>query len=350
MFVRRKKTDNQNIMNQKKIILLLLFAVFSITLCHSDVSLTPEQECCSDIIFQLNEQNKILSELTVSMQNNEIELRKIEAQLQLLPKDDNNMANQFAIMIPILAALLTGGFLMIFIESQQVSRNMNERFHFKMNPFFHSFSNYVKFMSSFKSCFTFKITEDSEYIKKLKDNVEEVGRLGGQSILSGQDFPADYFTGKELDSICRTISNIWGLVDKNYDYVNKHLDFDSRHAEMFSQHIKDYLGAISPKYKGMPLTKDMLAKVSGEFYDEIYQPIKHILPQYESWQEKEKEFRILTFFTIVFTLLTMLLILLLSCFISMWIYNILCITCCGLLLFGLYKLIKLEDISKKIMR
>ena len=34
------------------------------------------------------------------------------------------MDEQFNIIIPILAALLTGGFLMIFIESQQVAGNV----------------------------------------------------------------------------------------------------------------------------------------------------------------------------------------------------------------------------------
>ena len=161
------------------------------------------------------------------------------------------MNEQFNIIVSILAALLTGGFLMIFIESQQVAGNVAERFHFAMTPFFHSFSNYVKFISSFRACFTFRVAENSDYIKKLKDNIEKVGRLGGQSIVSGQDFPADYFTAEELDSICNTINNIWYYIDRYQNSIYKQLDFDSRHAEMFSQYTKDYLEAISSKYKGM---------------------------------------------------------------------------------------------------
>ena len=260
------------------------------------------------------------------------------------------MAEQLSIIISILSALLTGGFLMIFIESQKVSGGVTERFHFVMNPFFHSFSNYVKFISSFKACFTFNAGKDSDYVKRLKDNVEKIARFGGQSIISGQDYSADYFTAKELDSICKTINNIWYLIDGNQGYINKHLDFDSHHVQMFSEHTKGYLEAISPKYKGMQLTKDMLAKVSGDFFAEIYQPIQDILPQYEFWQKKEKEFKILALVTVGFTLLTMILILLLSCYIPIWIYNVLCIACCVLLMFELYKLIKLENLSKTIMR
>lgn len=257
---------------------------------------------------------------------------------------------ELSIIISILAALLTGGFLMIFIESQKVAGSVTDRFHFVMNPFFHSFSSYVKFISSFRTCFTFKITKDTDCIKRLKENVEKIAGLGGQSIMSGQDFPADHFTAKELDLICKTINNIWYLIDGNQSYIDKHLEFDSRHAKMFSQYAKDYLEGISPKYKGIPLTKDMLAKVSGDFFVDIYQPIQDILFQYEFWQKKEKEFKILTLATIIFTLMTMMLVMLLSCYIPIWVYKALCIVCCGLLIFGLFKLTNIDNLSKKIMR
>jgi hypothetical protein len=260
------------------------------------------------------------------------------------------MNEQLSIIISILAALLTGGFLMIFIESQKTAGSVTERFHFVMNPFFRSFTNYVKFISSFKTCFTFKISKDSDYIKRLKDNVETIAGLGGKAIMSGQDYPADYFTAKELDSICKTINDIWYCIDTKQNYIDKHLNFDSRHAEIFSEHAKGYLGAISPKYKGMPLTKDMLAKVSGDFFTEIYQPIQHIPSHYEFWQRKEKEFKMLALVTVGFTLMTMILVLLLSCYIPIWVYNALCVACCILLMFELYKLVKLENLSKTIMR
>ncbi len=155
------------------------------------------------------------------------------------------MTEQFSMIITILAALLTGGFLMIFIESQQVSGSVAEpeRFHFVMNPFFRSFSSYVKFISSFKTCFTFKITKNSDYVKGLKDSVETIARLGGKSIISGQNFPAEYFTAKELDSICNTINNIWYYIDTKQNYINEYLDFDSRRVQMFSEQTKDYLEA-----------------------------------------------------------------------------------------------------------
>lgn len=258
--------------------------------------------------------------------------------------------DELSIIISILAAILTGGFLMIFIESLKVADGVTTRFHFVMKPFFSSFSSYVKFIASFRTCFTFKVTKDSEYITRLKDDVERIGRLGGQSIISGQDFPPDHFTAKELDSICKTINDIWYIINEKRNYIDKYLEFDSHYAEMFNQDTKGYLESISPKYKESSLTKDMLAKVSGDFFVDIYQPIQDILFQYEFWIKKEKRFKILMLATIGFTLLTMMSVLLFNCHIPIWGYKTLCIICCGLLVFGLLKLIKIENLSKIIMR
>ena len=259
------------------------------------------------------------------------------------------MEEQVSIIITILAALLTGGFLMIFIESQQVANNMAERFHFIMRPFFHSFTNYARFISSFKTCFSFRGIESEGYMKRLKDDLEQISRIGGKSIIAGQEYPSDYFTAKQLGSICETINDVWYCIDKDYHGFQK-VEFDTHHAEMFSEHTIGYLGEISPKYKGIELTKDLLGKVSGDFYVDFYQPIEHILPHYEYWSKKEKEFKTIAMITIIITLLTMLLLLLLRCYIPIWVLTSLCVLCCGLLLFELYKLMQLEDLTKKIMR
>lgn len=238
---------------------------------------------------------------------------------------------------------------MIFIKSQQVANNMAERFLFIMRPFFHSFTNYVKFISLFRSCFSFRGVETKGYMKRLKDNLEQISRIGGKPIIAGQEFPSDYFTAKQLSSICETINDIWYCIDRNY-YEFQEIMFDTHHAEMFGEYTIGYLREISPKYKGVNLTKDLLGKVSGDFYVDFYQPIKHILPHYEHWLKKEKEFKFLAMATIIITLLTMLLFILLRCYIPIWILTSLCVLCCGLLLFELYKLMRLEDLTKKIMR
>lgn len=69
----------------KKMLLLLLFMLLSLH-SYSDVSLSPIEECCSDIVFQLSEQTKILSEQTLAIQNNTLKIEEINTQLDILPK------------------------------------------------------------------------------------------------------------------------------------------------------------------------------------------------------------------------------------------------------------------------
>lgn len=83
------------------------------------------------------------------------------------------MENQISNIITILTALLTGGFLMLFIENQQITTYVIERLHQRMNPFFHSFTNYVKFVSSFESCYIWRKCTSS-YMKCLKQYVKDI--------------------------------------------------------------------------------------------------------------------------------------------------------------------------------
>lgn len=253
------------------------------------------------------------------------------------------MEEQISIIITILSALLTGGFLMIFIESQQVTNKTAERFHLRLRPFFHSFNSYLRFIASFKSCFSFN-NNSAGYMKDLKTNVDKISHLGGKSIISGQEYPTDYFTADQLDSICETINNIWHCIDKDY-HGFKEIYYDIHYAENFSEYTIKYLEEISPKYKGMKLKKELLGQVSGDFYVESYKQIEHVLPQYEYWQKKEKEFKIFAFLTVTITLMTMMLILLMRYCIPMWVLSLLCVLCCSLLIFELYKLMRLEDLS-----
>ena len=54
------------------------------------------------------------------------------------------MEEQVSIIIPIIVALLTGGFIILFLENQHVGASVIERYHFIMQPFMHRLSNYFK--------------------------------------------------------------------------------------------------------------------------------------------------------------------------------------------------------------
>ena len=167
------------------------------------------------------------------------------------------MENQISNIITILTALLTGGFLMLFIENQQITTYVIERLHQRMNPFFHSFTNYVKFVSSFESCYIWRKCTSS-YMKCLKQYVKDISIYGGKAITSGQDFSIYSFSATELDSICEKINGIWYYKDKNISDFNANVGFDENHAKNFGEYSLEYLRGISPKYNRERLTKALL--------------------------------------------------------------------------------------------
>lgn len=259
------------------------------------------------------------------------------------------MEARLSITATILAALLTGGFIMLFVESQQIGRLVTERFNFIMSPFFHSFSNYLKFVSFYSSAYHFKVSNDS-YINKLQNLIKSVTNFAHKTIMTGQNYPSDYFKAVDLNTTCENINNIWYYFDRQHDHVYNNLNFDSNTVVYFKEHIDDYLTGISSKYKDVPFTKDLLGKISGEFYTNFYQPIQHVCYDYEYWQKKEREFKVLITITVGFTLLTMILILLFYSNLPIIVYNILCVIGCILLAFTLLKLIKIENLANKVLR
>jgi len=259
------------------------------------------------------------------------------------------MQEQVSIILTILSALLTGGFLMIFIESQHISNSVFERLNFIMRPFYHSLSSYVKFMTLYGDCFSFENVEKDTYMWKLKKDMEYISILGSMTILDGHDFPVDYFLAKDLERICNKINNVWYCIDNDYAGFNK-IKYDESQAYNFASHINEYLSEISPKYQGKSLDRNLLSEVSGFFYANIYLQIENVLPDYERWQRKEKSFKFITICIIFMIIVTMMTILFLRSYIPLNYFNFACFVCSFMLIFQLYNLIDLEGDAKTVMR
>ena len=86
------------------------------------------------------------------------------------------MEEQVSIIITIIVALLTGGFIILFLENQHVGANVIERYHFVMQPFMHRLSNYFKFLSSAKVYFSINRgtkKDDAEYVFLFNDLMDK---------------------------------------------------------------------------------------------------------------------------------------------------------------------------------
>lgn len=264
------------------------------------------------------------------------------------------MEEQIAIIVSIIIALLTGGFIILFLENQHVGANVIERYHFGMQPFMHRLSNYFKFLSSAKVYFSIKKgtkRTEAEYVFKFKELLDNLSHLANPCIVSGRDYPVSKFSAKYLQALCEEINNVWYYWDNKRNYMIDYCAYDTGKAELFGKMAREYLNEVFPrKYTDMEFSLNLISDVSGTFYENVYQPIQNMPFEYENWCRKEVIFKNLTISTISFCLLTLVLILLLRYFIPLCIMNF--VTLVNICLFAscLYKFSKLESLAKNLFR
>lgn len=264
------------------------------------------------------------------------------------------MEEQVSIIIPIIVALLTGGFIILFLENQHVGASVIERYHFIMQPFMHRLSNYFKFLSSAKVYFSIKKgtkKDEAEYVFAFKDLMDKLSHLAHPCIMSGQDYPVSKFSAIQLDGICDDINNVWYYWDDKRNYMQDYCTYNTGKADLHGKIAREYLSEVFPhKYDNMDFSISLLSDVSREFYAKVYEPIQNIPFEYEKWNKEELNFKRWTIFTISFCLFTLVIILLLRYFTPLCVMNILTLLNIALLASCLYKFSKLESLSRKLFR
>lgn len=259
----------------------------------------------------------------------------------------NYMEDQINIIIPILVAILTGGFLMLFIENQHVASSVNERYRFIMKPFYHKLSNYFKFVGSFATFMRIK-DRKAEYVKTFESYVDQMGKLAHPCIMDGMDYPVTYFKAEKLEQICNDINQIWYFWDRKRNYMKDSISYETERAQYHIGLGREYLHEVLPKFDDKPWTMSLLMSVSGDFYCNIWQPIQNVPYHYEYWQERTKEFSNLTIACIAVALATLAIILLLRFFIPIWVITALTAVSMALLGITLWKMVKLNALSAKL--
>ena len=259
------------------------------------------------------------------------------------------MQEQVDIIVPILVAIITGGFLMLFIENQHVASSVNERYSFIMRPFYHKLSNYFKFVGTFSTYMRVK-NKKGEYVSTFTGLVDKMGHLAHDCIMTGQDYPITYFKAEKLENLCNDINNIWFYLDRKYSVFKKYISYDTDRANLFNEIGNEYLNEVGKKYKGKTWDMPLLMAVSGDFYCNEWQPIQHIPYNYEYWKEKTAEFCKLTIACITVSLVTLVLLLLIRYFIPIWVFTLLTVISIGLLSFTLYKMIKINELSSNLFQ
>jgi len=256
------------------------------------------------------------------------------------------MNNHVEIAVSILTSLLTGGFLLFFVENQHIEKDVVNRFYSTMKPFYNKLTNYLKFVNWSKSIIQYS-DRNATYISDLILIIDEISRIAGNSIISGNDIPV--MKAKEINKLCNDINQIWYLYDKGW-FVTEHISINKDNSFQFSEkQIKEALAAYSVKYNKSTVDINLLPMVSGDFYVEEWQPVQNITYQYEWWQKKCKFSHYFLLGSIGFLMLSLITILLFSDMIGCQIVNIMTIFSCSIFGYNIYELVRIKDISNKLI-
>lgn len=183
------------------------------------------------------------------------------------------------IALAILTSIITGGFVLVLVEIGNRKNRENDWHEQIVRPFMHRLSAYFRFVSWSRSHIVYP-KPLNDYERFFKNLVEKIGGYGGQAITSGGDYGIGYFTASQLDDIANDINNIWYWHDK----MNPcRLTWDTR---MEGDFIRKELREVNPIYVGQPENVDWVAKVSGEFYTDIYQPIEYETYRHEAFMKQ----------------------------------------------------------------
>lgn len=208
------------------------------------------------------------------------------------------------IVLAILTSIITGGFVLVFVEIGNRKNRENDRHDQIMTPFMHKLSSYFRYVSwaSHPIIYPKNLNEKEKSFRGL---VEEMARHGHKLIMSGGDYSVDEFTSKELNDIALDINNIWYWHDKMRPCQ---LKWDSNF-DHDSELVRRELQAINPAYLSEEQNVNLLAKVSGDFYVYHYQYVEYETYRYEVYKKHYNRLSawVLAFFIFVLLLLSLML-------------------------------------------
>lgn len=200
------------------------------------------------------------------------------------------MEPQLEIAITILSALLTGGFILFFIENQHIEKEVADNFKSIMNPYYNKLGDYLRFVYFISGRLRFKVEKDS-YVEDYKKIVDYLSGIGGKLYVSSKN--VGFKTATELEDLNEKINHIWYLDDKGW-FVQQQISIDSLRTYIYSdQDIYDALMQLSTKYKDVKIDTALLPKVSGDFYVQFWQPVQFVTHRYEFWQQQTSKLHFL---------------------------------------------------------
>lgn len=213
-------------------------------------------------------------------------------------------------IINILIALITGGFIIILIEIGNRKNREYDKYCNFMQPFMKRLSAYCRFVS--------KCANSILYPKQLSENeigfrnlVNMISKEGEKLIMCGGNYPIDRFSLQKLEQFALDINNVWYW----HDRIKSPLIIDQRHIAFQRDAIEKELAIINPAYLSHIYDDALIAKISGEFYTDIYQPLEDDIINYQ-----HKKCLYDTHTKIIFTAIVIIVLLLILLLLIDWYY------------------------------
>lgn len=204
------------------------------------------------------------------------------------------------LLVSILTSIITGGFILVFVEIGNRKNRENDRYEQIMRPFMHKLSAYFRFINWCSSCIKYpsQLNECEQEFRKL---VKEIGVYGGRAVISGGDYSIDYFSADELHEICISkINNIWYYHDKM-----KPCNLSWEEWAVTEEFISKELKEVFPHYLSKARDVNLVSNVSGDFYTDIYQPIENETYYHKAYVEHFRRQTIFVSISVGFVLLVL---------------------------------------------
>lgn len=206
----------------------------------------------------------------------------------------------FSAALTILTAIITGGFVLVFVEIGNRKNRECDKYEVEVRPFMRKLSAYIRLISWYSTHIQYPSKLNS-YEKNHKELIKSLSHYGHQLIMSGGDFGLNHFSASQLDAICTDVNNIWYWQDKMHPNRLRMRGVLTG-SEIIAE--KD-LRILDSQYSGMALDIDLVAKISGDFYVDIYQPIQYKPGNHEAFVEHYRRQTIFVLFCIVNVLLAL---------------------------------------------
>ena len=170
--------------------------------------------------------------------------------------------------VAILTAIVTGGFVLVFVEIGNRKNRENDNYRQLMSPFLKKLSAYFRYVNWMNNRISYPKDKNANE-QEFHYILNKMAKYGSRLIVSGGDYSVRSFSAEKLSEICYEINNIWYFYTRMnpqrlswYDDVVAGQDLIDKELVKLN---KSYI-----KLSGL----DQLIKISSDFFIDEYQPIE----------------------------------------------------------------------------